>query len=392
MSSSTVGSLLAAIATLISDGLRILKFADKHHWGPDEHEQLRLLEDTLDDAKKDFQELSVLVNGQRYYMNDRRRELTNPELALLPCLVAPRTAFPARFYGTPRLIRSVIADVAAAAAAAAATRPSTDAIFLAQSISELKRLQGKFETHIENFKDWAKVGGPINPIWARETTELRRELHRAQCRAARRIFNSEQESSSRCLGAFLVYRKQREWATRTIVTEEEFHRRHVEEVRACNNIGKFERFGDRDIAFVCDFCDGHLVWGDLETMPAVRAATDATINAVRPGSPTQLPHWQATAYGAANREQKTVVYAPLAIANHIAPYQGDWVARLECPFCDEAPYIEPGEDGDDEMRNAQDESGFEDLQAFQEHLEWQHTATSIPAVPLPKAAKDCVVM
>ncbi|KAJ5018424.1 hypothetical protein K4K57_005033 [Colletotrichum sp. SAR 10_99] len=334
MSSSTVGSLLAAIATLISDGLRILKFADKLHWGPDEHEQLRLLEDTLDDAKKDFQELSVLVNGQRYYMNDRRP----------------------------------------------------------QSINELKRLQGKFETHIENFKDWAKVGGPINPIWARETTELRRELHRAQCRAARRIFNSEQESSSRCLGAFLVYRKQREWATRTIVTEEEFHRRHVEEVRACNNIGKFERFGDRDIAFVCDFCDGHLVWEDLETMPAMRAATDATINAVRPGSPTQLPHWQATAYSAANREQKTVVHAPLAIANHIAPYQGDWVARLECPFCDEAPYIEPGEDGDDEMRNAQDESGFEDLQAFQEHLEWQHTATSIPAVPLPKAAKDCVVM
>lgn len=84
MSSSTVGSLLAAIATLISDGLRILKFADKHHWGPDEHEQLRLLEDTLDDAKKDFQELSVLVNGQRYYMNDRRRELTDPELVLLP--------------------------------------------------------------------------------------------------------------------------------------------------------------------------------------------------------------------------------------------------------------------------------------------------------------------
>ncbi|KAK2775640.1 hypothetical protein CKAH01_03526 [Colletotrichum kahawae] len=334
MSSSTVGSLLAAIATLISDGLRILEFADKHHWGPDEHEQLRLLEDTLDDAKKDFQELSVLVNGQRYYMNDRKP----------------------------------------------------------QSIIELKRLQGKFEAHIENFKDWAKVGGPINPIWARETTELRRELHRAQCRAARRIFTSEQESSSRCLGAFLVYRKQREWATRTIVTEEEFHRRHVEEVRACNNIGKFERFGDRDIAFVCDFCDGHLVWEDLETMPATRAPTDATANAISPGSPTQLPHWQATAYSAANREPKTVVHAPLAIANHIAPYQGDWVARLECPFCDEAPYIEPGEDGDDEMRNAQDESGFEDLQAFQEHLEWQHTATSIPAVPLPKAAKDCVVM
>ncbi|KAF9881131.1 hypothetical protein CkaCkLH20_01281 [Colletotrichum karsti] len=333
MSSPTVGSLLAAIATLISDGLRILKFADKHHWGPDEHEQLRLLEDTLDDAKKDFQELSVLVNGQRYYMNDRKPH----------------------------------------------------------SIDELRRLQTKFETHIENFKDWAKIGGPINPIWARETTELRRELHRAQCRAARRIFTAEQESSSRCLGAFLVYRKQREWANRVIVTEEEYHRRHVEEVVACNTIGKFERFGDRDIAFICDFCDGHLVWEDLESIPARRAAQDTTNIPVSPSS-TQLPHWQATAITNSNREPKTVVYAPLAIANHIAPYQGDWIARLECPYCEEAPYIEPGEDGEDEARNAQDESGFEDLAAFQEHLEWQHTTASIPAVSLPKAAKDCVMM
>ncbi|KAL0943854.1 uncharacterized protein CTRU02_201741 [Colletotrichum truncatum] len=334
MSRPTVGSLLAAIATLISDGLRILKFADKHHWGPDEHEQMRLLEDTLDDAKKDFQELSVLVNGQRYYMNDRKPH----------------------------------------------------------SITELQALQAKFELHIQNFKDWAKIGGPINPVWARETTELRRELHRAQCRAARRIFTAEQEASSRCLGAFLVYRKQREWASRSIVTEEEYHRRHVEEIVACNNIGKFERFGDRDIAFVCDFCDGHLVWEDMESMPSVRAAQNVAANTVSTSPNTQLPQWQATAFSASNREEKTVVYAPLAIANHIAPYQGDWVARLECPFCDEAPYIEPGEDGDDEMRNTQDESGFEDLDAFQEHLEWQHTATSIPAVSLPKVAKECVVM
>ncbi|KAF6836331.1 hypothetical protein CMUS01_05461 [Colletotrichum musicola] len=338
MSSPTVGSLLAAIATLISDGLRILKFADKHHWGPDEHEQLRLLEVTLDDAKKDFQDLSVLVNGQRYYMNDRKR----------------------------------------------------------LSIRELSRLQTKFEQHIDNFRDWAKTGGPINPIWARETTELRRELHRAQCRAARRIFTAEQESSLRCLGAFLVYRKQREWASRTLVTEEEFHRRHVEEVVACNTIGKFERFGDRDIAFVCDFCDGHLVWEDIESMPSVRAAQDAApagtlVSPVSPATP-QLPHWQATAYSNSTREPKTVVFAPLAIANHIAPYEGDWVARLECPFCEEAPYTGPGDDDDDEARNATEESGFEDLDAFQEHLEWQHTATSIPAVPLPKAAKDCAVM
>ncbi|KAI3553579.1 hypothetical protein CABS03_13884 [Colletotrichum abscissum] len=336
MSSPTVGSLLAAIATLVSDGLRILKFADKRQWGPDEHEQLRLLEDTLDDAKKDFQELSVLVNGQRYYMNDRK----------------------------------------------------------APSIAELRALQSKVEHHIDNFKDWARTGGPINPVWARETTQLRRELHRAQCRAARRIFGAEQEASARCLGAFLVYRKQREWQSRPATSEEEHHRRHVEEVVACNTSGKFERFGDGGIAFVCDFCDGHLVWEDLESMPSLRTAEESSTRPVPPVSPTTgMPNWQATGFTAdKRREEKTVIFAPLAIANHMAPYQGDWVARLLCPFCDEAPYTEAGGDSDDEMRNAQDESGFEDLQAFQEHLEWQHTAASIPAVPLPKAAKDCVVM
>ncbi|GKT58685.1 hypothetical protein ColTof4_10316 [Colletotrichum tofieldiae] len=338
MSSPTVGSLLAAIATLISDGLRIFQLADKRQWGPDEHEQLRLLEDVLDDAKKDFQELSVLVNGQRYYMNDRKPH----------------------------------------------------------SIAELRVLHSKFELHVANFKDWARIGGPINPVWARDTTELRRELHRAQCRAARRIFAAEQETSARCLGAFLVYRKQREWRNRPALNEEEHHRRHVEEVVACNTIGKFERFGDGNIAFVCDFCDGHLVWEDLESMPSLRAAEESSTSPISPTSPTsptaQMPHWQATGFTASKRrEEKTVVFAPLAIASHMAPYQGDWVARLLCPFCDEAPYTEGGND-DDDMRNPLDDSGFEDLQAFQEHLDWQHTAASIPAVPLPKAAKECLVM
>ena len=36
-------------------------------------------------------------------------------------------------------------------------------------------------------------------------------------------------------------------------------------------MGRFERFGDRDIAFVCDFCDGYLVWEDLREMPSLRA-------------------------------------------------------------------------------------------------------------------------
>jgi len=71
MSNETVGSLLAVIANSLNDALRILLFADKRAWGDDEFEQLHLLEDTLDEAKKDFQELPLLVNGRFYYENDR---------------------------------------------------------------------------------------------------------------------------------------------------------------------------------------------------------------------------------------------------------------------------------------------------------------------------------
>jgi hypothetical protein len=67
----TVGSLLAIIANSVQDALRILMFADKRAWGSPEFEQLRLLEDTLEEAKRDFQELPVLVNGRFYYENDR---------------------------------------------------------------------------------------------------------------------------------------------------------------------------------------------------------------------------------------------------------------------------------------------------------------------------------
>lgn len=73
--SDSVGTLLAAIATLIAEGLRILNFSDKRQWGEDEFEQVRALEAALDEARKDFQELSPLVNGQIYYENDRKCEL-----------------------------------------------------------------------------------------------------------------------------------------------------------------------------------------------------------------------------------------------------------------------------------------------------------------------------
>lgn len=70
----TVGSLLAGIATSLTESLRILMFADKRQWGPDEFEQVRALEEALDDAKKDFQEMAPLVHGQFYYQNDRTGE------------------------------------------------------------------------------------------------------------------------------------------------------------------------------------------------------------------------------------------------------------------------------------------------------------------------------
>jgi hypothetical protein len=70
----TVGTLLADIANLINDGLRILSFADKRQWGLDEHEQVRALQEALDDAKKDFQDLPRLLNGQFHYERDRKCE------------------------------------------------------------------------------------------------------------------------------------------------------------------------------------------------------------------------------------------------------------------------------------------------------------------------------
>lgn len=70
----TVGSLLADVAHIVNDALRMLMFADKRHWSPDEFEQVRALEDALDEAKKDFQEMGPLLKGSFYYESDRRRE------------------------------------------------------------------------------------------------------------------------------------------------------------------------------------------------------------------------------------------------------------------------------------------------------------------------------
>ncbi|KAK4453306.1 hypothetical protein QBC34DRAFT_292193 [Podospora aff. communis PSN243] len=352
----TVGALLAVIATSLTESLRILMFADKRQWGPDEFEQLRALEAALDDAKKDFQEMAPLVKGQFYYQNDR----------------------------------------------------TIDSLF------ELQKLQAKFTAHAQNFKDWARQGGPINPVWARETNSLKRELHRAQCRAARRIFSAEQEEQ-RCLGAFQVHRQQRrnerERIRRRIEQEslppwQQQHEQAVEDeaarqrgevpghdptrrtsleelVPACNAVGRFERLGP-DAAFVCDFCDGFLVWPDLLRIPSTRTP-------LPPGS--TYPNWQATGANGDVGREKTVVFPPLAIANHMPPERNDWRARISCPYCDEYTYVDQGEDGGaDDMKYAQDEHGFQDVEAFREHLEWYHTALPAPPISLPTSNSNCRIM
>lgn len=161
----------------------------------------------------------------------------------------------------------------------------------------------------------------------------------------------------------------------------------------CNAVGRFQRLGSgessHDVAFVCDFCEGFLVWPDLQSMPSTRMALPAT-------AVGGYPHWQAGGTSAESGEDKAVVFAPLAIANHMAPEPGDWQAGVVCPFCEEETYLDGGEDSA-EMRYVQDESGFPDLEAFRAHLEWYHTALPVPPIStlasaLPAAASNCGVM
>ncbi|KAI1765935.1 hypothetical protein GGR53DRAFT_488184 [Hypoxylon sp. FL1150] len=348
MSHETVGSLLAVIANSLNDGLRIMMFADKRAWGPDQFEQLRLLEETLDEAKKDFQELPALVNGRTYYENDRNNE----------------------------------------------------------SLEDLRILCTRFELHAQTFKDWIRSGGGGPGFDAdaltRDTVALRRDLHRAQCRAARRIHVAQQLVASgtgaRCLGALQVYRlhQQQQSGSSNVPVEEER--------LACAQTGRFERYGEWDIAFVCDFCDGFLVWDDLRAMPTTRLqqqqpqptpnndvepqSATSTTPAVAPdnrgggggknntsgGAGTGTPNWQAHGISMKNGEGKTIVFAPVAVANHLPPDAGEWRSRILCPYCDEYYYEEQGDDDMERVRYQQDDRGFDGLKAFQEHLEWSHTS------------------
>lgn len=173
-------------------------------------------------------------------------------------------------------------------------------------------------------------------------------------------------------------------------------------VPVCNTVGKFERFGDRDIAFVCDYCDGFIVWEDLDKMPATRYPTAksttqqqrAPTNAITSTTmPAGQQEWQAKAHSSSSGEEVTTVFAPVAIANHLLPDIGDWQAPLLCPYCDEYTYV-GGDDGDDdgETRYAQDERGFPDLKTFQEHLEWYHGGGVVPMPTAPTKKDNCIIM
>ena len=349
-----------------------------------------------------------------------------------------------------------------------------------ESLDELHALLARFESHAQDFRDWARQGGPINAVWARETALLRAQLHRAQCRAAARVFAAQRhEDNPRCLGAYQVYRHQKrreadrhrharllrddlppwqrqrrqhqqrrqqqepdgqhdqqpghahdrdpsteeddearqrgEAATGDLLggqeqEQEQERRGSLEElVPWCNAVGRFQRLpGTDDVAFVCDYCEGYIVWPDLQSMPSVRAppadaAGAATMGGAGSGSSSSsssssssYPHWQAQGFSAATGEEKTVVFAPLAIANHTPPGPGDWQAGLVCPFCEEATYLDQGEDNS-ELRYVRDENGFPDLEAFRGHLEWYHTALPVPPISslasvLPSAVSNCAVM
>lgn len=155
----------------------------------------------------------------------------------------------------------------------------------------------------------------------------------------------------------------------------------------CNAIGNFERLGERDIAFVCDYCDGHIVWEDTQKMPSAR--TSATQH-----NGTEYPNWQAPATSMSTAEDKTIVFAPVVIANHLAPPSGEWESRILCPYCEDYTYFDQG-DGED-TKYAQDEGGFTNLRAFQEHLQWYHTALPVPSLAstsiAPSSDQNCILM
>lgn len=176
--------------------------------------------------------------------------------------------------------------------------------------------------------------------------------------------------------------------------------RSLEELVACNQTGKFERFGDHDIAFVCDFCDGFIIWDDLREMPSSKtlvaesaesAESAEVVEVPEPTSatsmaPAQDKDWKATGFRSTDGTEKTIVFAPVAIANHMPPLPGEWQARILCPFCEDYYTEEQGEDDMERIKWHPHEGGFSDMIEFEEHLEWSHAPTTL------SGSSNCSVM
>lgn len=285
------------------------------------------------------------------------------------------------------------------------TRPET--------LSELRGLAERFGAHEWMFMEWMRAGGPVNPLWVRETKGLGRELRRGMCRGARRVWEGNRagsEEGGRCLGGEVVWRAVRRERETQKGERGSGRAKWLDDERGlsagdgkgkarerrgsleavvpdCNSVGRFERLGEEDVAFVCGYCDGFLVWENLAKVPSERRAEG--------GMADGYSNWAATGRRCEVREgeeeEKLVVFAPLAIANHVPPRHGEWMSRVICPYCEEYTYIDSGDDGDGERRWVTEQGGFETMEAFQEHLQWSHTAIPKPALPFVSDGK-CVLM
>lgn len=120
-------------------------------------------------------------------------------------------------------------------------------------------------------------------------------------------------------------------------------------------------------------------------MPSVRTAQEEAVWPTSPVSPTSgNPHWQASGFSHSKHEEKSVVFAPVAIANHTVPHPGDWQARVLCPFCEED--AQKPRDKDDEEDEWRPEGMFDDITGLEEHLQWEHTTQP------QNSTNNCLVM
>lgn len=270
-----------------------------------------------------------------------------------------------------------------------------------ETLDELRGVLGRVERHGGVFRGWVEAGGGINPEWVRETGRVGRELGRVMRRGARRVWEAGREEGGRCLGGEVVGRVVRRVRAerrgeRAVWQDGERGRNGKGRERRgslervvpeCNAVGRFERIGGEDVGFVCDFCDGYLVWGNLADVPSERKVEGPEVDG--------YPNWAAVGRRSRVEEgedgEKAVVFAPLVIANHVPPKHGEWTSRIICPYCEEYTYIDSADDGDGETKWPTDQEGFETVQAFQEHLQWTHTALPKPALPFAVDGK-CAVM